>query len=91
VGPLLLVNVRDFRMRRVVQRNLDSRNVGLGSFARQWLAMFGGGVSERHLRRHIVNAFLPYRIGVASSSTFLQVRSIETGGYGSFGTLVDDS
>jgi hypothetical protein len=41
-GPLLLVNVRDFRMRRVVQRNLDSRNVGLGSFAGQRLAVVVG-------------------------------------------------
>jgi hypothetical protein len=38
-----------------------------------------------------VNAFLLYRIGVASSSTFLQVRRIETGGYGSFGAFMDDS
>jgi hypothetical protein len=30
----LLVNVRDLRTVRVVQRKLESRNVGLGSFAK---------------------------------------------------------
>jgi hypothetical protein len=36
-----------------------------------------------------VKAFLPYRIGVVSSFTFLQVRRMAIGGYGLF--VVDES